>query len=348
MKQLNTSHNKISFEGILQPIVDLLAKTSRKEGVLTGQEVISPRKEIQTIVAIDSSNDIHLLISPALEEDERFSKLNLKGLKVINREWAVAGRTTQNYLDISCTTGSMPSFRRPFLRFAEDVLFEISMKGVTAADAIYNTGMRWKKFWSVGSLTEVTSEWLHGLFGELVFLHELIVRYGPSSIQCWTGSSGTDHDFQNGHDLAVEVKTSTKMPLRIHCNIRQLDSDIFKKLFVVCYHLTSSEKGLALPQIVRMIEEEVDKDSKLLDMFYEKLVAAGYSRELEQIYSEKSFIYSSEIVYRIDNSFPRIVEKSFETPPDHRISDIRYSLQLTGLKELTLDSITGDLADLVK
>ncbi|MDB5239129.1 MAG: hypothetical protein JWO00_464 [Candidatus Parcubacteria bacterium] len=342
------SHNKKSFGGVLQPLVDLLSRLPRLDGKLNGQEIVLERDGIQAIVALDVDEAIHLLITPAPNNDLRLAKLDLKGLKVVTKEWAIAGRPIRLYLDISCAIGIMPAFKRPFLRFTEDVLLEISESEISPADAVYRTGTRWKKFWSADAPTEVTTEWLNGLFGELIFLHHLIERYGTDAVFCWAGTSGADHDFQKGKDIAIEVKTSMKMPLKIHCNIRQLDTDIFKKLFIVCYHLSYSDKGITLPEIVRMIEKSLELEVNLLDIFYEKLAASKYSCELEVVYLEKSFTYSQELIYRVNDSFPKITGASFNNPPDHRISDIRYTLQLTSLEELSFDEVKDEISEIAK
>lgn len=330
-----------SFGGILQPMVESLERSSFQPGRLVGQDiVIHNRKDIQTIIAIDAGNNIHLLISPPSNSDPRLEKIDLKGLKIADIEWTVANRSNQLYLDISCATGSMPSFRRPFLRFAEDVLYEISQQGVKPADAVYITCLRWKKFWSPEVDTEVTKEWIHGLFGELIFLVDLIERFGPNVVNSWLGPLGKDQDFQKGIDLAVEVKTSTEIPFSITCNIHQLDSDLFKQLFIVCYKLSSSDDGRTLPEIVRQVENLLSSDEKQLDKFYEKLTASGYQLQMEALYSGFRMNHEQAAVYFIDDNFPKIVEKSFITIPDHRITGIKYKLQLTGLEVLTIDSVS--------
>lgn len=338
-------NNKISFGGILGPLLESLERKQRQSGRLVGQDVvISEREDIQAIIAVDADDDVHLLISPAHSEDARFSRLELKGLKVENRGWSVSGRPVQGYLDVSCSTGTLPAFRRPFLRFAEDVLYEISKTKNTPADAIYLTGMKWKRFWSDDVLNEVTSEWLHGIAGELSFLSHLIDKFGSASVSAWAGPARKDHDFQTGTDLAVEVKASVDMPFKIHCNIRQLDPSIFKKLYIVCYRVAASEKGVPLPALVEKIEGMLGGDEKILDNFHEKLAAAGYSRQSEQAYNQFPLEISPASVFLVDDSFPKIAESSFVSPPDHRISNIRYTLQLVGLDGLTLDDIAGELA----
>lgn len=345
MKQSNTYHKiDASFGGILQPMVESLERNPLQSGKLVGQDiVIHNRADTQTVIALDASNNIHLLISPPADNDRRLPGIDLKGLKITNIEWTVAGRPNQLYLDVSCSTGTMPTFKRPFLRFAEDVLYEMSREGVKPADAVYITCLRWRKFWSPETGAEVTREWVHGLFGELVFLVDLIERFGSGVVDSWLGPLGKDQDFQKGTDLAVEVKTSTETPFSITCNIRQLDPDLFRQLFIVCYKLSTSETGRTLPEVVRQIESLLGGDESQLEKFYEKLTATGYQMALESFYNGFRMNHDPAVVYHVDGNFPKITEKSFVAPPDHRITGIRYTLQLTGVEKLKIDSIATQL-----
>ncbi len=346
MKPSNTSRSESGFGGVLQPLVDLLRRTDRRSGHLAGQDVVLPRADIQAIVALDSAEDVHLLITPAAGDDERFSKLDLRGLRVADRDWSVSGRAPQRYLDISCSTGTSPTFLRPFLRFAEDVLYEVGAPGVNPVDALYRTGLRWRRFWSPEVEAQVTQEWVRGLCGELRFLEQIIKRFGPSACQSWSGPLGHDHDFQRGTDLAVEVKTSAEMPFTIQCNIRQLDPGIFRRLYLVCYRVSRSDDGVALPQLVSQVEEATGTNAEMLDFFYRSLAAVGYRRELENIYAENRFEISDGAVFSVDESFPTVTERSFSTPPDHRVSNIRYTLQITGVDSLGLDDVAHELGSL--
>ena len=343
------SHNNFSFGGILSPLVESLEKKARQQGHLIGQDVILPDSaNVNTIIAVDAEDNIHLLISPANNDDNRFSRLDLKGLNIENREWSVSGHATQTYLDVSCAIGALPAFRRPFLRFAEDVLFEISKATGSPDEAVYRTGMRWKKFWSTDVPAEVTLEWLYGIAGELSFLIHLLREFGSGVVGNWAGPSGKDHDFQAGTDVAFEVKASNDIPFKIHCNIRQLDPSLFKKLYVVCYQVTSSESGVTVPELVGEIENMFADDEGGLDNFHEKLISAGYSRQAEQIYTQHRLTISSPAVFLVNESFPKIIESSFKSPPDHRIRDIRYTVQITGQEELSLDDVSNDLKLLKK
>lgn len=346
MKPSHTSPSDSPFAGVLLPLVDLVARQPRRSGHLAGQDVVLPRDDVRAIVALDSEDDIHLLLSPASSDDARFTRLELRGLRISDRDWSVGGRPAERYLDISCETGTTPSFRRPFLRFAEDVLQELVASETSTGDAVYRTGARWRRFWSADTSTHISPEWLHGLLGELAFLAAAAGGLGTSIVRSWTGPLGHDHDFQLGNDIAVEVKASSQIPFTIHCNLNQLDPGLFRTLYLVCYRLTPSDTGVSLSDLVKQIEAMMKEDEGDLDLFYRALAAAGYRRDQEPAYSEHRFQLSAAAAFPVTASFPRLTESSFVAPPDHRISGIRYTLQLTGLGEVPLGSILSDLARL--
>lgn len=347
MKPSNTSRSESQFGGVLQPLVDVLRRSAKRPGHLTGQEVVIPRSDVHAIVALDTADDVHLLITPAAGDDSRFARLDLRGLRIADRDWSVIGRTPQRYLDISCSTGTSPSFLRPFLRFAEDVLYEVATPEIDPAEALYRTGLRWRRFWSPDAGAHVTEEWVRGLCGELRFLQQLVERFGAQASLSWSGPLGHDHDFQHGTEVAVEVKTSSEMPFTVHCNLRQLDPGIFSRLYLVCYRVSRSENGLSLPDLVTELEGLLGANEELLDALYRSLAGAGYRRDFESTYSEFRFEISEAAVFPVGDGFPKLTETSFSSPPDHRISNIRYSLQITGLDALSFDAVANELQTLV-
>jgi hypothetical protein len=307
---------------------------------------VLPRSDVHAIIALDDADDVHLLITPAAGDDSRFTRLDLRGLRISDRDWSVIGRTPQRYLDISCSTGSSPSFLRPFLRFAEDVLYEVITPEVDPAEALYRTGLRWRRFWSPDAGAQVTAEWVRGLCGELRFLQQLVERFGLHALLSWSGPLGHDHDFQRGTEVAVEVKTSSEMPFTIHCNLRQLDPGIFNRLYLVCYRVSPTDNGLSLTDLVTELESSLGANEEILDTFYQSLARSGYRRDFETVYSEYRFEISDAAVFRVDETFPRLTEKSFGSPPDHRISHIRYSVQITGVEPLSFDGLESELGRL--
>lgn len=343
MKQSLTLDNNQSFSGVLFPLVESLEKNKPAEGKLSGKEIVLPGKDLLAIIAYDFTGNLHLLIPQSGEKSmvERFNNIPLKGITVILNELEIEGYPRQQYFDLCCITGSYPTFKRPFLRLVEDILFDLTNTVLMPIECVYKTFIKWQSFWSKEKTEEVSKDWIQGLYGELVFLSQMIDDFGPKVLMNWTGPNGLDHDFQTGTKLAVEIKTSTLNPSVIVCNIKQLDSKLFDKLYLGCYQINYGEaEGSTLPEIVYNIISKLE-DVPDLTEFYNKLALVGYVWEDEDQYRKLIIRDCNLTIYQVTESFPKISENSFKISPDHRISNIKYKLELVGLESLKYETLLG-------
>ncbi len=323
----------MNYAGILPPLLEsLLARERPHENVLLGYEISVGRPGVKAVIAVDAASNPHFLLTPPASAPSRFERFQLRSLRIANHDWSVAGEPVGSYLDAACRiTGS--SLVRPFLSFCEDVLRDLD-QGCSAEDAVYRTCVRWHRFWTEEGTESPPETWIRGTLGELQFLHDLIVEHGPRAVGLWTGPDAADHDFQAGTAIAFEVKSSTHMPFTIDCNLRQLDTTIFPALYLVCFLLKPADDGASLVSVAEAIEQLVHHDELSLDLFFQRLARAGYKRHLEEEYRRHRYSLASPEYYAITTDFPRLTVQSFSNPPDGRIRDIRYQLQLTGLPSL--------------
>lgn len=341
MRQSNTSH-KINANPaeMLRTIFESLDSSNAREGKLTGKKIIIPnRKKINIYITLDKDNNIHLLISPISSIPQQNLDIDLKGVQISTVQWVISDNFPELFLDISCNTGIIPGFKGPFLRLAEDIVTSLNISAESPEIIVHTIMYRWKKFWSPDSETEISQKWIYGLIGELLYLRNLVENYGPTVIGSWLGPSGKDHDFQKSNSLAVEIKTSTDIPINITCNINQLDPTLFDELYLVCYRLRSSDKGIALPYLVENIKQLLKNDDSWLDKFYEELSKAGYKIHLENVYNKTKIESDTPVVFKVDDRFPKITENSFINPPDNRITNLKYNLELTGIKGSSVKSM---------
>jgi hypothetical protein len=288
------------------------------------------------------------LIHPAANHPERLAKFKLESLDIANRGWIVGGEEAREYIDVWCRTGRHSALERPFLSFCEDILLDLEAVG-TPEQAVQRTCRRWQRFWTEEVPDSFSMEWLYGLTGELEMLRLLVLDHGPAAVSRWTGPEGLDHDFQRGTDIALEVKSGARMPLVIHCGINQLDPGIFRDLYLASFLLQPSDTGVTLVDLVHSIELLLRDHEDVADDFYARLFRAGYRRQLEITYSERALIISAPEYFRVDYSFPKLTLSSFVEPPDSRIRNIRYELQLSGLAPLshTSSEVRAMLAKIV-
>jgi hypothetical protein len=335
----------MKYGGVVGPLFSSLRRGSGpKPDRLLGQEVKTTRGDIRAFVALDAGQNAHLVINPAPVSDERFRRFRLRTFRIEIRDWVVADQKVQKYLDICCVTGGDETLLRPFVAFCDDLLIDLD-DGISSPEAAaFRTARRWYSFWTRES-TELSQQAMRGLLGELSFLEFLIRENGSKALTAWTGPEGQDHDFQAGHEIAFEVKTSSSIPYNVECNLNQLDRGLFAKLFLVCFKVEKSAGGVSLPELVGRIDGLLRDDDAALETFGEKLALAGYSRQRETEYGLHRFAVSPAEVFLVTDGFPTITLKSFVRPPDMRVLDVRYVLEISGLPSLPLhaSALSADL-----
>lgn len=335
----------MKYGGIVGPLLNSLRKGSGpKPDYLLGQEVKTTRSDIKAFVALDTEQNAHLVISPAPESDERFRRFRLRTFRIEIRDWVVAGQRVQKYLDICCVTGGQEALLRPFVGFCDDLLIDLD-DGISSPEAAaFRTARRWYSFWTRES-AELSQQAIRGLLGELSFLEFLVSENGPKALAAWAGPDGKDHDFQAGHEIAFEVKTSDSIPYNVECNLNQLDRGLFGKLFLVCFKVQKSDDGVSLPEVVDRLERLFEGDEETLETFNEKLTLVGYSRQRQTEYGLHRYAIIPAEVFPVADGFPAITLKSFVRPPDIRVLDVRYVLEISGLPALPLDApaLSADL-----
>jgi hypothetical protein len=320
-----------SHTGNLLPLAELLQKEKPPSpGGLVGRLVPLSRAGDPAVLAVDVDGQLHFLLSPSASDPARLERFGRRTLQVGNRQWAVHGRVVSDYLDLSCPVPLGSPLRRPFLALCEDILLELQRPG-TVEDAVRRTLLRWHRFWDEEGEDGFSERWLIGLFGELAFLLDLLTREGLGAVAAWTGPEALDHDFQSAAAVAFEVKTTTRMPPVIECNLQQLDPGLFDVLFLVCALVKRGEDGTTLPALVSAVEERLQSDEEILETFASKLARAGYRRQLSDEYSVRRLRLEAIRYFRVGFGFPRLTHTSFREPPDSRIQEIRYRLELSDI-----------------
>lgn len=322
----------MKFSGILQPLVESLQRQpASRAGGLIGQVITVTGRPETPYIALDAEGHLHFLLTPRASNEERLHRFHRRTLMISNRPWAVSGRPAQDFLDLILLAPVTSPLRRPFMSFCEDILLDLE-KGGTPEDAVHRTCLRWQRFWKEDDSDTLSLPWLLGLLGELVILRSLIDSEGPSVVAAWTGPEAHDHDFQSGDEVALEVKTSTRLPPVIDCNLVQLDPGVFQSLFlVVVLAKPVGEGGASVPALVASIESLLREHDDALDVFLAKLARTGYRRHQEDTYATHPFDLAEPVFHLVDESFPRITHASFSQPLDARIQLVRYRLELSGV-----------------
>jgi hypothetical protein len=323
------------FPGVLQPLVDSIQRqASPPPGGLVGQVITVTGRSETPYIALDADGHLHFLLAPRATDEVRLHRFRRRSLEIANRPWVVSGKPVHEFLDLTFLAPVTSPVRRPFLSFCEDILVDLE-KGGSPEEAVHRTCLRWQRFWAEDDSEALSLTWLLGLMGELVVLRALISMGGPGVVGSWTGPEALDHDFQSGNRAAIEVKTTTRLPAEVECNLKQLDPGVFETLLLAAVLAKPvAQGGTTVSSLRTSIEAELNGHDEELDLFLAKLARAGHRHDREDAYAAHPFDLGEPTFHLVDENFPRITHASFRKVLDARIQGVRYQLELTGLTAL--------------
>ena len=199
-----------------------------------------------------------------------------------------------------------------------------------AIKLVLNRLEKWKTMFSKGASDGLSITEQQGLYGELMYLHKLVLRGIFSyidTLKIWVGADKAMRDFQ-GKDWAVEAKTiSINNADQITINgERQLDETLLNKLYL--YHLSveaSRMNGQTLNEKVDELRSLFSDDKAALNIFNAKLMEAGYFDHHRELYRERCYKIRKESIYVIDDSFPRIKESELRDGVSNTVYSINVS-----------------------
>ncbi len=199
-----------------------------------------------------------------------------------------------------------------------------------AIKLVLNRLEKWKTMFAKGASDGLSITEQQGLYGELMYLHKLLLRGIFSyidTLKIWVGADKAMRDFQ-GKDWAVEAKTiSINNADQITINgERQLDETLLDKLYL--YHLSveaSRMNGQTLNEKVDELRSLLSDDKAALNIFNAKLMEAGYFDHHRELYRERCYKIRKESIYVIDDSFPRIKESELRDGVSNTVYSINVS-----------------------
>lgn len=238
-------------------------------------------------------------------------------------EALVPGRSGRTRIILSLTDDR---YRDVFHSLAEDVVSRLLEAGdePEAVRLFVARLSRWQTFLRRHGNQGLTQEERRGLLGELILLRNLLLAQWDQehAIASWKGCRGANHDFQFRLG-SIEVKTtSSNTPHSFHvANIRQLDSPGQGQLFVFFVLVEETEAGDAsLPDVIDSLRGMLD--GVALDAFEDSLVQAGYLENQKQNYSSPRYSLRHERFFRVDETFPRLLEGSLPSG----VEEVRYQV----------------------
>jgi hypothetical protein len=218
-----------------------------------------------------------------------------------------------------------------FYYFCDDLVrssMEVSVS--EGLDFIINRYEKWRVF-SKNNLTHLSEMSIKGLIGELLFLKHAFTLYCSQSeaISAWTGTEPTKKDF-TFNDYWYEIKVSSNQQVTIS-SFDQLESKYNGYLVVTRFEkLSPKGMGISLNKLVEDILSQISLQTDR-DSFFIKLIDADYYKS--DYYDDFIYQVIETNLYEINEKFPKIEKDKL----DNRIVEVKYTIDLTGLKNIPLE-----------
>ena len=197
--------------------------------------------------------------------------------------------------------------------------------------------MAWQSFMAPPTGGPLSVEAQTGLFGELLFLRELLVTGVPvpSAIAAWEGPLHGAQDFRLGPG-AVEVKSSLASEgfvAKIQ-SLEQLDDSDRAPVFLLALRLQEDDASPSLPELVRSVRSELSKQGST-HAFDVRLSAAGYHADHEPIYARR-LRPGQRRIFKVGTDFPRLFSGNIAS----RIRRANYDIEIDDMGEAIVNDET--------
>lgn len=203
---------------------------------------------------------------------------------------------------------------------------------------------KWKEFFSSNKDIILSESKAQGLYGELLFLKELIEHKSPGVVDSWVGVSNATHDFYVGQN-AFEIKTtSTQEPYEAHINnAYQLDNnDVNGKLYMRFYAFRrDSIGGRKLPELISIIRKQLKNDIFCLETFNRKIEQAGYIDAASPYYIT-GYTLREAYTFEVEEDFPKIHRNLIPKG----VTNLKYNLSISNCLDFAIDD--KDISIIIK
>lgn len=291
-----------------------------------------------SMLALDDEGRRHLLIpvddGVPIQEDRRAA-----GVHVVEHGLLEHGKT-RRFVDVYCRK---PHLDELFTTIVVEVLERLETG--TPADAAATQALeRWRELLSTEAGRIPSVRLLIGVYGELLALHELLVRNHTLS-SAWVGSGGARHDLLTATG-AIEAKTTltrTGWSVEIH-GLDQLDPPAAGPLALAVMRVEQHpSEGSSIPDLVdELVRLGGDRVAIMTG-----LVQRGVSPEILEAIRPLHFAERERRWYRVEASFPRLSTTMLKTglvPAE--IVDVNYRLDLNAVPDLPEAAVEAMLMEI--
>jgi len=295
---------------------------------------------------VDETSTRHLLVRvpEAMTLDAVTSRTRALDVRV--DVLSVSGLPQERYVVLACRD---PAFYSMFDTLISDVATAVRARPTDAGEATLMVVDRWRRFWAVDPAA-MSEEKALGLLGELWFLVRWMGGLSRTTVLGWQGPLGGNHDFQ-WPDISIEVKATANRHLPVRHRIsglEQLEPPSQGQLFLFSMQLLEDTLAAnSLPSLVQAARAAVQRDAGLLDLFDEKLSAAGYTPAADTRLSRTYRVLSEEL-YHVTEGFPRLTRATFPTGVPAGVGCITYELSMDSCVSFRVAADPASAAELLR
>jgi hypothetical protein len=324
-----------------------LASRDITEDALIADQAI-PDKPGRLLAGVDRLGRRHYLVK--LEPDEQpLDDAKSRGLEIATRDLSPVDGEKGRYIDIVCL---QPAGHDVFDALGGELAAILAVATEQPAIVAKRVIAKWRQFWLAPVGPSLGREEQLGLFAELWFLTFWLVPVVGviRALKAWRGPHGSRHDVEMS-GISFEVKASTSRSIRSHeiHGIDQLAWPDGGQLFLYSAVLADEGGGTnTLPGIVSRLRDLASADDEATVVLESGLSAVGYSAtSIEDL--DLRIRVVDELLYRVDQGFPRIVRGSFHSGNvPSGVGMISYSIHLSGAERLIVARRPEDMAPLFR
>lgn len=264
----------------------------------------------------------HLLIPITGRRQSRGDQTSA-GIHLLVNEWGIDNEQ-KLYADVVCLK---PHLNDLFDLVIFDICSALSASETHPVDICRQVLDQWRELLGRDHSALPDTHTIVGLFGELWMLRTLTQQH-ERAVDLWCGPTGARHDFSNGR-TALEVKASQQRRGRfvtIHGH-DQLEPPQDGSLYLVLLQVEEAPSGgESLANIVQGIIALGGDSYQLMRRLAYLDVTATVLTQINGM----QFLVRRCDVYRVDESFPRIVSQSFSTGTLPRgVVSLTYQIDLS-------------------
>jgi hypothetical protein len=285
--------------------------------------------------AIDSENNRHLLIILNVK-DLDFSDTKSRGMQILTRELKIKDLDVNRYLDLECLDSSSYLI---FDIIGGEIANDLAGDNVTPIEIIQKVLTKWRRFWGQIPQQYLSKNEQIGLLGELYFLSKwMIPKYGVDIIRSWRGPWGGRNDFELPK-VSIEIKTTTNIRGRIFeiHGITQMENPNNGSLLLFCLRLREESNAItSIPLLIAEIHSLLQENDELLNLFENGLSKVGFSELFVDEYSKLKFRIIEEVLFRVGEDFPKLINANFINGIPAGIEKIDYEINLNNSDHLII------------